>query len=169
MSTDINTDKTTAAPTPPPVNPAKGNQRGQTTQAAKFVRWQSLVDNLTPHINQLPGFADSFARFQEMVTTAKTLHNRLKVLRADTGDVLTQRNQLFVDGDDLYTRLSLVLQGVHGPQSDRLREFGLKPRKKTGPKKTQPGAGARDGPRAGADHHGSGSGREGGQVAPRRR
>ena len=100
------------------------------------MRWQSLVDNLTPHINQLPGFADSFARFQEMVTTAKTLHNRLKVLRADTGDVLTQRNQLFVDGDDLYTRLSLVLQGVHGPQSDRLREFGLKPRKKTGPKKT---------------------------------
>jgi hypothetical protein len=30
----------------------------------------------------------------------------------------------------------LVLQGVHGPQNDRLREFGIKPRKKTGPKKT---------------------------------
>jgi hypothetical protein len=139
MSTDTNTPVSVPVvpdPTPAPTNPAKGSRRGQTTQAAKLDRWESLVNNLLPHIDQLPGLQDSFAQFQGMVLTVKTLRNRLKVLRADTGDVLTQRNQIFVDGDDLYTRLSLVLQGVHGPQNDRLREFGIKPRRKPVPQKT---------------------------------
>lgn len=137
MSTDTNTlvPSPTPAPTPSPTHPAKGSKRGQTTLAAKIDRWASLVDNLMPHIDQFPGLMESFTHFQAMVQTAKTLRNRLKVLRADTGDALTQRNQMVVDGEDLYTRLSLVLQGVHGPQSDRLREFGIKPRRKTGPKK----------------------------------
>ncbi len=136
MSTDTNTPPPTPDPTPSAANPAKGNKQGQTTQAAKFFRWENLVANLLPHIGDLPALADAFTQFQGMVMSAMTLQNQLKVLRADIGVTVTQRNQILVDGDDLYTRLSLVLQGIHGPQNDRLREFGIKPRKKTGAKKT---------------------------------
>ena len=141
MTTDTNTSAVPPSiPSTPephvPVNPARGSLQGQTTQAAKLDRWEALVNNLLPHLEQLPGLTDSFALFQGMVASVKILRNRLKVMRADTGNLLAQRNQIFVDGDDLYARLSLVLQGVHGPQNDRLREFGLKPRKKSGLGKT---------------------------------
>jgi hypothetical protein len=42
---------------------------------------------------------------------------------------LTERNDMLQGGEELYTRLSLGLQSLHGPSSDRLHEFGLKPKK----------------------------------------
>jgi hypothetical protein len=61
-------------------------------------------------------------------------------MRADRDSALAQRNQMLVDGGDLFARLTLGLQSAHGPRSPRLREFGLKPRgQRTGrPRKTPP-------------------------------
>ncbi|MEA2695246.1 MAG: hypothetical protein QOJ16_4633 [Acidobacteriota bacterium] len=122
----------------PPVNPAKGPLRGQTTLAAEIDRWQTLVDNLTPQVDQMPGLKEPLAQFQVLLAQAKAIRNHIHSLRADTDSALTQRNQLLVDGGDLFGRLSLGLQSAHGPRSPRLREFGLKPRKlRTGrPRKT---------------------------------
>jgi hypothetical protein len=116
-------------PVTPPVNPAKGNRRGQTTLAAEIDRWQALADNLAPKVDQLPGLQEPFAQFQTLLAQAKAVRNQLNTLRADTGTALTRRNQLLVDGGDLFSRLHLGLQSVHGPRSPRLREFGLKPRR----------------------------------------
>jgi hypothetical protein len=129
MSTGSSNHPSTPPP-PPPANPAKGPLRGQTTLAAEIDRWQALADNLAPQIDQAPGLKDQFAQFQTMLTDAKSLRNQLNTLRANTSVALAQRNQLLVDGGDLYARLNLGLQSFHGPQSPRLKEFGLKPRKK---------------------------------------
>jgi hypothetical protein len=130
----VNTDANAvpAVPTPAePANPAKGNQQGQRTLAAKVDRWSALSDNLLPYIDQLPHLKDTFTEFQAKLASAKTLRNLLKKLRADSGDAMTQRNEMLAGGEDLYTRLSLGLQSLHGPTSDRLHEFGLKPKKKS--------------------------------------
>jgi hypothetical protein len=128
--------------TPPvktPANPAKGNLRGQTTLAAKIDKMQILVDNLAPKVEQMPGLKDQFTQLQAMLASAKALRNRLKTLAADSADAMTQRNEMIAASESLFQRVQLGLQSVHGPKSDRLHEFGLKPRRpRTGrPKKTQ--------------------------------
>jgi hypothetical protein len=140
MSTALTTPSTPSAP--PPVNPTKGPLRGQTTLAAEIDRWQTLADNLTPQIDQMPGLKEPLAQFQTLLAAAKAVRNQLHTLRADTDSAITQRNQLLVDGGDLFARLALGLQAAHGPRSPRLREYGLKPRKpRPGrPRKTPPPA-----------------------------
>src|SRR5437763_9263573 len=106
----------TAASTPsvtPTGNPAKGSKRGQTTLAAEIDRWQALVDNLTPQVDQMPGLKEPLARFQALLAQAKAIRNQIHTLRADTDSALTQRNQLLLDGGDLFGRLPLGLQSVH--------------------------------------------------------
>jgi len=135
----MSTASTTPPTTPSPANPAKGPLRGQTTLAAEIDRWQALADNLAPQVDQMPGIKEQFVQFQAMLVEAKTLRNQLNTLRANTAAALLQRDQLLVDGGDLFTRLSLGLQSVHGPRNPRLKEFGLKPRKKrTGRPRTTP-------------------------------
>jgi hypothetical protein len=115
-------------PVTTPVNPAKGNKRGQTTLAAEIDRWQALADNLAPQVDQGPGLQEPFAQFQALLAAAKAARNQLNMLRAAADTALTQRNQLLADGGALFSRLSLGLQSIHGPRNPRLREFGLKPR-----------------------------------------
>lgn len=122
-------DSVTVTPSPqPPKNPAKGANRGQTTLAAKIDKMQTLVDNLAPKIDAFPGLQSQFAQLQGMLASAKALRNRLKTLAADSADAISQRNQMIAESESLFQRVQLGLQSVHGPKSDRLREFGLKPR-----------------------------------------
>jgi hypothetical protein len=122
------------------VNAAKGPLRGQTTLAAEIDRWQTLVDNLAPQVDQTPGLKEQLTQFQTLLAAAKAIRNQLNTMRADKDAALAQRNQMLVDGGDLFARLTLGLQSIHGPGSPRLREFGLKPRgQRTGrPRKTPP-------------------------------
>jgi hypothetical protein len=119
-------------PVTPPANPAKGNLRGQTTLAAEIDRWLALADNLAPQVDQLPGLKEPFTRFQALLAAAVAVRNQINILKAATATAFTERNQLLQDGGDLFSRLSLALQAVHGPESPRLREYGLKPRRRIG-------------------------------------
>jgi hypothetical protein len=127
----------TPTPTPAPANPARGNLRGQTTLAAEIDRWQALANNLAPQIDALPGLAGQFAQFQTLLVGAIAARNQLNLLQADISALFDQRDQLLLNGGDLYSRLSLALRAIHGPASPRLKEYGLKPRQRTGrPRKT---------------------------------
>jgi hypothetical protein len=132
------TAPTAATSTPgTPANPAKGNLRGQTTLAAEIDRWQTLASNLAPQISQMPGLQDQFTQFQTLLAAAIAVRSQINTLQADTANAFTQRNQLLLDGGDLFSRLSLALRAVHGPASPRLKAYGLKPRQPTGrPRKT---------------------------------
>src|SRR5689334_12753793 len=133
MSTEV-TNETTM-----PAHPAKGNLQGQTTLAAKIDRWTGLNDNLTPLAEQMPQFRDQIFRFQSLLSQVLALRARQKILKGDYEDTFKQRDALFFEGDDLFSRLSHALRAVHGPTSSQLRHFGLKPRKNAGgrPRKQQ--------------------------------
>jgi hypothetical protein len=88
-----------------------------------------MVNNLTPQIDDLPGLKDPLTQFQTLLTEAKALRDQLNTLKASTGTAMIRRNQMLSDGGDLFSRLTLSLQGLHGPRNPALRQFGLKPRK----------------------------------------
>ena len=126
MNTEVTTDPKT------PANPAKGNLQGQTTLAAKIDRGAGLNSNLAPLAEQMPQFKDQIQRFGTLLTELEALRAQQKILRGDYENTFKQRDELFVEGDDLFTRLSHALRAIHGPDSRHLRNFGLKPRKKAG-------------------------------------
>jgi hypothetical protein len=141
MSTQASTPNVTNTPTVPnapnvPANPAKGNLQGQTTLAAKIDRWTGLSNNLAPQIDQMPQFKDQFTQFQGVLVQAQAVRDQLKIIKGDGDEAIKQRDALLAEGDDLFTRLSYALKAVHGPQSGRLRDYGIKPRKIGRPKKT---------------------------------
>ena len=71
-----------------------------------------------------------------MLVQAQAVRDRLKVIKGDGDEAIKQRDALLAEGDDLFIRLSHALKAVHGPQSGRLRDYGLKPRKTGRPRKT---------------------------------
>jgi len=129
MSTTGSTE-TTPSVTPsgnPPANPAKGNQRGQTTLAAEINRWEALAESLAPQVDQVAGIKEPFEQFQALLAEAKSLRKQLNGLQASASTAMTRREQVLLDGGDLFSRLHHALQFVHGPRNPQLKEFGLKP------------------------------------------
>jgi len=103
---------------------------------AKIVRWLALSNSLALQLDQLPPqFQELFTHFQSLLGDAQVLSERLTVLQAETDTSLCQGDTMISAGDDIFNRLSLALRAVHGPESPRLREFGLKPQAKRGRKK----------------------------------
>ncbi|HZF08602.1 MAG TPA: hypothetical protein VFE33_07425 [Thermoanaerobaculia bacterium] len=140
MSTTGSTE-TTPSVTPsgnPPANPAKGNQRGQTTLAAEINRWEALAESLAPQVDQVAGIKEPFEQFQALLAEAKSLRKQLNGLQASASTAMTRREQVLLDGGDLFSRLHHALQFVHGPRSPQLKEFGLKPLRARKARRTTP-------------------------------
>jgi len=141
MSTTGSTGSTETTPsvTPSgnqPANPAKGNQRGQTTLAAEINRWDALAESLAPQVDQMPAIKEPFEQFQALLTEAKSLRKQLNGLQASASTAMTRREQVLLDGGDLFSRLHHALQFVHGPRNPQLKQFGLKPRRTRKPRRT---------------------------------
>lgn len=122
-----------------PKNPARGNQQGQTTLAAKIDRWEAMVNNVLSEIDQMPQLKPALDELQQKIAAAKTLRDRLRSMKADVQDLTTQRKNLIADGESLFSHLSLGLRFAFGANSEKLAAFAVKPRKRTGrPHKTTP-------------------------------
>jgi hypothetical protein len=109
-----------------PDHPTK-RKRASTTIEAKIERWLALCASLAEEIDQLPQFKGLFTEFQALLASVQASSSRLEALRAEADTVMSERNALVATGDELFSRLSLALRAVYGPQSHRLRAFGLKP------------------------------------------
>lgn len=123
-----------------PDSPAKRVLRSETILAAKLVHWLALCNSLAAQIDQLPPhLQELFTQLQTLLAPAQALCDHLASLREDTQAALGQRNELMAECDELFRRLRLGLEAVHGPRSARLHEFGLKPQARPGRrKKIQP-------------------------------
>jgi len=129
----------TTTPTPKtPKNPARGNQQGQTTLAAKIDRWEGMTNNLLPILDEVPQLKAAHGQLQQKIADAKTLRDHLRSVKADVQGSTTQRKEMMAAGEELFSRLSLGLRSAFGPKSDRLAAFTVKPRKTGRPSKPVP-------------------------------
>jgi hypothetical protein len=141
----MGTNRSTATPNRPK-NPARGNQQGQTTLAAKIDRWDGMINNLLPVLGELPQLQPVHAALQRKVVDAKLLRDRLRQVKADAKEATHERKALMSSADELCSRLTLGLRSAFGPKSERLTAFAIKPLKTGRPHKPKLPAAGTEGP-----------------------
>src|SRR4051794_5415172 len=95
-------------------------------------RWKVMAVNLQPQLEKLPQLAGRYAELVKLTTDADVLETRQAQLTADLQEVNHQRRDLLKTGEDLRNRIGAALKAEHGFTSERLLEFGLKPRRTRG-------------------------------------
>jgi len=90
--------------------------------------WQALVENLQPHLADMPHLAADHAALSAVVLQGHTLEGQQDVQKANLRQVNQQRNALSVQGRGLKKRLNAGLRSALGFENERLLEFGIKPR-----------------------------------------
>ncbi len=96
----------------------------------QFARFQSLASNLRTHLAELPGLAANHTAFEELVGRIQASLAEQDVLASRTSDLIRTREQDMKLALELRHRLAGQLQGQFGTTSERLREFGVKPRRR---------------------------------------
>jgi len=91
-----------------------------------------LAAGLKPLLPQMPHLKDLHDQLEQVISQAEDLDARSEALKAQSQEVTRTRDDLAKTGDDLRDRLGAALRTVHGFQSEKLLEFGLKPRKPRG-------------------------------------
>jgi hypothetical protein len=117
-----------------------------TTIPERIARWKVITAGLQPLLGSMPHLADLHAQLVQVTTQSEEMDARAEALKAESRTVNTSRETLAKSGDDLRARLGAALQTAYGFKSEKLIEFGLKPRKPRSRdkqprvKKTQPGS-----------------------------
>lgn len=99
------------------------------SQADRISRWEVLLDNLKPEIEQVPHLANDVAELERMLGEAKALFSLQENLRAQAQETRKLLAALTTQGDRLRSRLGANLQAKHGFTSDLLLKYGFKPRR----------------------------------------
>jgi hypothetical protein len=94
----------------------------------KLGPWHSLVENLTAHLDELPNLAEDHSELAALLVEAHELEAQQRVCEAGLREVNRRRYALVVRGRGLRNRLAAGLRSAYGLESDRLIEFGMKPR-----------------------------------------
>lgn len=92
-------------------------------------RWKVLATNLLSQLETLPHLAPRHLEITRILTEAETLEVRQSLLKADLQEVNRKRREILKTGEDLRNRIGAILRAEHGFTSERLVEFGLKPKR----------------------------------------
>ena len=98
----------------------------------RIARWKVISAGLKPLLPEMPFLADLHTELEKIILQSEELDARHEALKAETREVNRIREDLASNGDDLRKRMGAGLQTVHGFDSEKLIEFGLKPRKVRG-------------------------------------
>jgi septal ring factor EnvC (AmiA/AmiB activator) len=90
--------------------------------------WQALVDNLKPHLTDLPNLAADHGTLVTLIEQTRALMAQQDLHLASVRDVVSQRNALAAQARKARNRLVAGLQSAFDHESDKLLEFGVKPR-----------------------------------------
>ncbi len=94
----------------------------------KTTRWESLLTSLST----APDLAHTEAERTELtqlLSQAKQLEIQLNGLRAQASEVTRLRREVDRQGEEIRRRLDTTIKGKYGQKSNKLKEFGLMPRK----------------------------------------
>jgi hypothetical protein len=102
------------------------------TVPERIARWKVISAGLKPLLANMPHLADLHGELEKVIAQSEELDARAEALKAESRAVNASREALAKSGDDLRGRLGASLQTTYGFKSEKLIEFGLKPRKARG-------------------------------------
>ncbi len=95
-------------------------------------RWKVMTTSLQPQLEKLPQLAGQYTELVKATSDAEALETRQALLKADLQELNHQRRNLLKSGEELRNRIGAALRAEHGFTSERLLEFGLKPKRPRG-------------------------------------
>jgi hypothetical protein len=98
----------------------------------RIARWKVIQVGVRPLLPEMPYLTDLHTELGNVIVQSEELDVRHEALKAETREVNLIREELARSGDDLRNRIGAALQTVHGFRSEKLIEFGLKPRRARG-------------------------------------
>jgi hypothetical protein len=98
----------------------------------RIARWKVIVAGLLRLLPEMPHLSELHAQLVGIISRSEELDARHEALKAETREVNRIREELAVTGDDLRNRLGAAVRTIHGFKSEKLIEFGLKPRRGRG-------------------------------------
>jgi len=109
----------------------------QTRFKEKLVNWQSLVDNLAPRLGELPHLTADHAALAALLPKARELQSSQEAALAQLRDVNQQRAEMIRQVIQLSKSLGHGLKQAFGETSQKLLQYGVKPRQPTIRRKRQ--------------------------------
>jgi hypothetical protein len=96
----------------------------------KISRWKVLITNTRDEVAPVPKLAVLHAELESLLTQVEELEIQQGGMKADLQELNQKRVQILGDGEALRTRLAAALRATHGFDSERLLEFGIRPRRR---------------------------------------
>jgi hypothetical protein len=106
--------------------------------ASSMLSCGDLLAGLEQNREELPFLAEATDRLAAGVTELRDLESRKQQLQSELAMATHRRQELEVASVAVHRRLVRILQGHFTLYSDRLREFGLRPRTKSARKTATP-------------------------------
>jgi len=95
-----------------------------------LIDWQTLADNLSTRLGDLPHLAADQKALADLVTQARTMQDQREAHKAGLQDLNKQRLTLAGQARRLQNRLAAGLRNAFDLDSEKLVEFGVQPRRK---------------------------------------
>jgi hypothetical protein len=132
--------------------------RGINSLRENFVRWEGLATNARPHLADIASLESYLTAFDEVLGRIRVSLFEQDVQTAKVSALVRARKDDVAKARDLRKRVTGLIRVHFGSDSEKLREFGLKPesrsrRKPAGeepPPETEPGPKPEPGPEGGA-------------------
>ena len=91
-----------------------------------------MTTGLEPHLGELPLLEPLHTELKGIILQSEELDARQAALKAESQEISRTRDELATRGDELRNRLAATLKTVHGFDSEKLLEFGVKPKRPRG-------------------------------------
>jgi len=104
----------------------------------KLLRLELLAAKLASKLDAMPYVKALHDELAQLIVDTKSHEFDLKAAKANARQAVADRKAMMRKGEDIRSRLASALAFEHGPTSALLSEFGLRPRKAGGRRKTGP-------------------------------
>lgn len=102
------------------------------TKPERIARWKVMTTGLEPQLGELPLLAPLHTELKGITLQSEELDARHEALKAETQEINRTRDEIAARGDELRNRIAATLKTVHGFDSERLIEFGIRPKRGRG-------------------------------------
>ncbi len=96
--------------------------------AKKVNSWEVLINNVKPHLTEMPYLQSFHDELETLLAAAKLLGSQQEEARSELREMTFQRQEMEKKGEHLRSRAAAHLRASFGFSSEQLLRFGLNPR-----------------------------------------